>query len=999
MPEYSTLAESNLDTVIAEYTPLPRNSSAFQSEAQLEAEFIRMLSGQGYTYLKIHKPSDLAANLRKQLEALNHYHFSDSEWQTFFSDVIAKKSDGITGKIRKIQGRQEHIHALIQDDGMTKNIMLIDRKNIHRNSLQVINQYQADTKHGAAHSNRYDVTILVNGFPMIHIELKRRGIPIREAFHQIDRYIRDSFWSGDGLFEYVQIFVISNGTETKYYSATTRANAVKDKESGKNTHDESRSSFQFTSFWADAKNTVIPDLVDFTRTFFARHTLLNVITKYCVFTSQDELLVMRPYQITAAERIINRIQAAHNYKNYGRREAGGYVWHTTGSGKTLTSFKTAVLASELEYIDKVLFVVDRRDLDYQTMKEYNRFEEGAANSNTSTAVLAKQLGDPNAKIIITTIQKLSAFIKRHDSHEVYSKQAVIIFDECHRSQFGGMHRAISRKFRKHYIFGFTGTPIFEDEHTKPDDLTTKKLFGSEIHAYTIVNAIIDQNVLPFKVDYIRTMHRKEEIIDEKIYDIDREKAYNDSRRISLIVRYILEHFDMKTKQRRFNSILAVSSINAAMQYYAEFRKADAAKKLKVAVIYSYAPDEEQQSGIIEEENPEDTTGLKENQRKFLDGAIQDYNAVFSSNYDASGEKFQNYYRDVSLRMKNKELDLLIVVSMFLTGFDAPALNTLWVDKNLRMHGLMQTFSRTNRILNSIKAFGNIVCFRELQERVNEAIAAFSGGNIFAGELAVIRKFGDYYGGYVLESGVRVAGYVDMVNELMEKFPLSEPQIVGEERQKEFIGLFGAVLRRKNLLNAFDEFAGMEILSERDYQDYTSRYLDLRDEWLRKIESGELTEINSDLVFELELVSQVEINIDYIMMLVEKYQKSHCLDKEILITIQKAVNASPELRSKRQLIETFLAGITEAEDVIEAWMAHVAREKEKDLESFIREENLNPEEFRKYIDEAFKNGRVRMSGEAVKNFMPVFSMFDPLRNEKKRVITNRLKTFFEKYRGA
>ena len=997
MPAFTTLAESNLDTVIAEYTPEPRNSSAFQSEAQLEAEFIRLLSEQGYTYLKIHTASDLKANLRIQLETLNHYTFSDSEWQSFFTDIIAKKSDGIKGKIRKIQDRNETTQALIQDNGMTKNITLIDKKNIHNNSLQVINQYQASTKDGAIHPNRYDVTILVNGFPMIHVELKRRGIPIREAFTQIDRYIRDSFWSGDGLFEYVQIFVISNGTETKYYSATTRANAVKDFETGKHTHDKASSSFEFTSFWADAKNQNIPDLVDFTRTFFARHTILNVITKYCVFTSRDELLVMRPYQITAAERIINRIEIAHNYKKYGDISAGGYIWHTTGSGKTLTSFKTAVLATGLGYIDKVLFVVDRKDLDAQTMREYNRFEKNAANSNTSTAVLTRQLGDSKSRIIITTIQKLSAFIKTHKTHDVYNKQVVIIFDECHRSQFGGMHQAISRHFRKHYIFGFTGTPIFEDENTKPDDLTTQRLFGSEIHAYTILNAIIDKNVLPFKVDYIRTMHKKDDIIDEKVRDIDREGAYLYRPRISLIVRYILEHFEQKTSKRRFNSILAVSSINAAMMYYDEFRRTEEAKNLKIAVIYSYAPDKEQAGGIIEEENPEDTSGLDVSQREFLEGAIQDYNAVFSTNYDASGEKFQNYYRDVSFRMKNRELDLLIVVSMFLTGFDAPALNTLWVDKNLRMHGLIQTFSRTNRILNSIKTFGNVVCFRELQERVNEAIARFS--NNLAGELAVIRKFDDYYGGYVSSQGIRMPGYTDMIRELTMKFPLSEPQIIGEESQREFIVLFGAVLRMKNLLNAFDEFAGMEILSERDYQDYTSRYLDLRDEWKRRIDSGEIADISGDLVFELELISQVEINIDYIMLLAGKYQESHCVDKEILTTIQKAVNASPELRSKRQLIETFLAGITEAEDVIDAWIRHVAEQKEKDLAALINEEDLKPEEFRKYIDEMFRKGRLRTSGESVKNFMPPFSIFDPLREEKKRNIINKLQTFFEKYRGA
>ena len=1022
MSSFSIVAETDQATVVTEYHPEPRNSASFQTEAELEAEFIRMLSEQGYEDIKIRKESALVDNLRKQLEALNHYTFSDDEWRRFFTECIAPKSDNLEAKTRRIQ--EQHIQVLKRDNGMSKNITLIDKTNIHSNRLQVINQYRV--QNGSV-SNRYDVTVLVNGFPMVHIELKRRGTALRQAFFQIDRYSRDSFGSGYGLFGYVQIFVISNGTETKYYSNTTRARAEKDNDSHNGRHDKASSSYEFTSYWADAGNKIIPDLVDFTRTFFARHTLLNIITKYCVFTTENILLVMRPYQITAAERIINRIIRADNYRQYGDISGGGYIWHTTGSGKTLTSFKTARLASKLTFIEKVLFVVDRKDLDYQTMKEYDRFEKGAANSSKSSAVLQKHLEDPNAKIIITTIQKLSAFIKRNKTHPVYSKRVVIIFDECHRSQFGDMHREIVRHFRKYHMFGFTGTPILTEGEGY---LTTEKVFGDKLHSYTVADAIRDENVLPFKVDFISTMRRKADIFDELVEDIDRDKAYNNSERISLVVQYIIENFDRKTYRRHsdidyslmtlsnvsevakdrysgrvlehkeertrrgFNAILAVSSINAAMMYYAEFRKAG---RLKVGVIYSHSHNEDNAGGVIDDENSEDTRDMSEKQRAFLEGAIQDYNAIFSTNYDTTSDKFQNYYRDVSLRMKNGELDLLIVVNMFLTGFDAPALNTLWVDKSLKLHGLMQAFSRTNRILNSIKTFGNIVCFRNLRGRVDEAIAMF--GQDEAESLAVIKKFADYYGGYVSDDGVKVQGYADMVNELTGKFPLSEPQIVGGEAKREFVGLFGAVLRMRNLLTAFDEFYGKEILTERDMQDYQSRYLDIRDEWLAKKEKGELTDINDDLVFELELISQVEINIDYIMILAAKYRDSQCSDDEIFTTIMRAVNSSPELRSKKQLIETFLEGINDASDIIAAWREHTARERAKDLAALIREENLKPEAFMTFIEDMFKSGEVKTTGEGIKKFMPAISVFDPLREQKKQSIIKKLRSFFSKYRGV
>lgn len=786
MPYFNIVAETNENTVVTEYEPVKKRSDAYQSEAELEQEFIRLLCEQGYEYLPIHTEEDLIQNLRTRLEDLNDYKFSDTEWERFFTEKIANKNEGIVDKTRKIQ--EDSVQVLKRDDAMSKNIMLIDKKQVHNNRLQVINQYVIGQDQGAKHDNRYDVTILVNGLPLVHIELKRRGVAIREAFNQINRYQRDSFWAGSGLFEYVQIFVISNGTNTKYYSNSTRWNAIKDANSGKTKKEKTSNSFEFTSFWADASNKVIPDLIDFTKTFFAKHSILNILTKYCIFTSENMLMVMRPYQITATERILNRIEIAHNYKKYGTIAAGGYIWHTTGSGKTLTSFKTARLASQLPYIDKVLFVVDRKDLDYQTMKEYDRFEKGAANSNTSTSILAKQLSDRKSHIIITTIQKLSTFIKKNKEHPVYNKQVVIIFDECHRSQFGDMHTAIaggvdkngnkkSGAFQKYYMFGFTGTPIFSvnaNTSSKSMLFTTAQTFGDQLHEYTIVDAINDKNVLPFRVDYIKTMDSDKDIDDEQVWDINREKAFMAPQRISQVTKYILDHFDQKTyrgdktyiynqltnisdvasaergaveeikkKQRvsGFNSIFAVASVPMAKLYYNEFQKqiaADPTKGLKIAVIYSYAPNEKEVDGLLEEENPEDTSALDKSSRDFLDDAIKDYNVMFHTNYSTDSDQFQNYYKDVSLRMKNKELDLLIVVNMFLTGFDATTLNTLWVDKNLKMHGLIQAFSRTNRILNSIKTFGNIVCFRNLQKRVDAAISLFGDKN--AGGIVLLQSF-------------------------------------------------------------------------------------------------------------------------------------------------------------------------------------------------------------------------------------------------------------------
>ena len=1034
MPYFNIVAQTNENTVVTEYEPVKVKSDSYQSEAELEKDFIRMLQEQGYEYLQIHTEADLITNLRAKLEALNNYSFTDNEWDFFFKNAIANKNEEIEDKARKIQ--EDHVQVLRRDDGTSKNITLIDKKNIHNNSLQVINQYEVLQAEGAKHDNRYDVTVLVNGFPLVHIELKRRGVAIKEAFNQINRYQRDSFWAGSGLFEYVQIFVISNGTNTKYYSNSTRWNAIKDAKAANTKKGKTSNSFEFTCYWADANNRVIPDLVDFTRTFFAKHTILNILTKYCIFTSEQMLMVMRPYQITATERILNRIEIANNYKKYGTVAGGGYIWHTTGSGKTLTSFKTARLASNLPYIDKVLFVVDRKDLDYQTMKEYDRFEKGAANSNSSTAVLKKQLEDDNAHIIITTIQKLATFIKKNKGHDVYQKHVVIIFDECHRSQFGDMHAAIVKNFKKYHIFGFTGTPIFAENAgavRTPQFMTTEQTFGDQLHAYTIVDAINDKNVLPFRVDYISTMKEKE-IPDEEVWDIDREKAMMAPKRISVVTKYILDHFDKKTyrgdktyifnqltnisdvaagrnkvdeikaaqRLSGFNSIFAVASVDMAKLYYEEFKKQmaeDPSKALKIATIYSYAPNEEEpEGGLLDEENSEDTSALDKNSRDFLEETIKDYNEMFHTNYDTSSDKFQNYYKDVSLRMKNKELDMLIVVNMFLTGFDATTLNTLWVDKNLKMHGLIQAFSRTNRILNSIKTYGNIVCFRNLQKKVDEAIALF--GDKEAGGIVLLKSFQEYYYGYQTVDGKDMPGYVDMVDELVEKFPLAVPQIVGEENQKKFIKLFGAFLKMRNLLSTFDEFEGKEIFSDRDLQDYLGRYQDLKD--IFRPDDKESTDINDDIIFETELIKQIDINIDYILMLVQKYHDGHMQDKEILVTIQKAVNAHPELRSKKQLIEMFLDSINNVNDVVTEWNGFVEKQRENDLATIISEEKLKLEETRRFLEKAFEDGEIKETGTDIDKIMPPVSRFGGGGNNraaKKQTVISKLKGFFEKYFGV
>jgi type I restriction enzyme R subunit len=1009
---YDLLSENTESTVVSEYQPTFRKETTYQSEAELERAFIELLQAQAYEYLPIKSENDLIANLRRQLELLNNYRFSDTEWEQFFNSKIANLNYGIEEKTAIIQ--EDYIQLLQCDDGTMKNIYLLDKDNIHNNRLQVINQYEALD---GQRPNRYDVTILVNGLPLVHVELKKRGVDLKEAFNQMERYSRESFWAGSGLFEYVQLFVISNGTHTKYYSNTTRFTHIKEATSGAPAKGKrSSNSFEFTSWWADAGNRPIPDLMDFTSTFFAKHTLLNLLTKYCVFTTDRLLLVMRPYQIVATERILGKINVANNYKIFNSPRAGGYIWHTTGSGKTLTSFKTALLASKLPYIDKVLFVVDRKDLDYQTMKEYDRFEKGAANSNTNTAVLKKQLENPGARIIITTIQKLSILIKKHKNLPAFNRHCVIIFDECHRSQFGDMHAAITKSFKKYHLFGFTGTPILAKNLAgnaiRPDLMTTDQVFGERLHTYTVVDAIRDKNVLPFRVDYVSTMREQENIANTKVWDIDREKILLAPERINNIVKYILEHFDQKTKrnsfyrlkERRlagFNSILATASIDAAKRYYAEFKKQMAElpsdKQLKVALIYSFGvnEDEPEIDGLIDEENPEDTSKLDQSSRDFLESAIQDYNRLFKTNYDTSSDKFQNYYKDVSQRLKDREIDLLIVVNMFLTGFDATTLNTLWVDKNLRMHGLMQAFSRTNRILNSVKTFGNIVCFRNLEEATNESISLF--GDKDAAGVVLLKTYDEYYYGYK-DKNKEFPGYAALVNELQEKFPPEEP-VVGEQNQKDFIRLYGNILKVKNILSTFDSFAGNDILSQRDMQNYQSMYIDLYNEY-RKKKKGEAENVNDDIVFEMELVKQVEINIDYILELIRKYHESNMKDKEIVVSIRKAVDSSMELRNKKDLIEQFirLLSVVKTTNVDKDWQAFVEAKKKEELDHIIDEEGLSRNETYRFIDNAFRDGFIQTTGTAIGKVLPPVSRFTPTgdRTKKRETVLEKLTAYFKKF---
>jgi len=1008
---FEPIALSDESTVIAEFIRGNEvREEYYQSEAQLEQDFIHKLQQQQYEYANIRNENQLIENLRVQLERLNHIRFSDNDWQRFFNQILARPNASVIEKTNLIQ--KDHIQSFqLEGDDSPKNIYLLDKRHVHNNCLQVINQYEVEANaEQGIRASRYDVTILVNGLPLVHVELKRRGVELREAFNQIGRYQRESF---TGLFDYVQIFVISNGTQSKYYSNTTRQ-ALQHEQSGSSKKKQSGGSFEFTSWWTDAKNNAIIDLVDFAKTFFARHTLLNILTRYCILDTKNTLLVMRPYQIAASEAILQRIKTATNHKQLGTIKAGGYIWHTTGSGKTLTSFKTAQLACQMSEVEKVLFVVDRKDLDSQTIAEYRKFDKESVTANDNTRALQQQLEKSSVRIVVTTIQKLSRFVKANSKHPIYGTHVAIIFDECHRSQFGDMHKAITDKFRRYHLFGFTGTPIFpENAQTGSKQLksikerrsaakTTEELFGERLHLYTIVNAIGDKNVLPFKIDYVSTVKAAHSIEDAKVSGIDTESALLTPERISNIVEYILKHFDDKTRriggtyvdtngkrQKGFNSLLATASIDAAKRYYQEFKRQQqdlpADKRLKIALIYSFAANEEQADGQLADDSLS-TDGLDKSSRDFLEEAIQDYNQIFGESFDTTGEKFENYYTNLTKRLKNRELDMAIVVNMFLTGFDAKTLNTLWLDKNLKMHGLIQAYSRTNRILNVVKAYGNIVTFRNLEAATNQALALF--GSTEATRVAVVQPYPHYY-----------QDYKKQIEALLGNFPLAAFPLISEAAQKDFIKLFGSILRLLNLLACFDEFSGNELLSEADYQRYLGHYTDLNREFRGRIE-GEKESIEDDLVFEMELVKQVEVNVDYILLLVEQYLAAKTAEErtEIRASISRNVNASPSLHTKKDLIEQFVASVSSTSPVDKQWLDFITQKKIAELESLIQEERLNAEETRRFMTRAFRDGELKTSGTAASKLLPKISLLaqDNRYAITKQRVLDKLHAFFERY---
>ena len=1049
MDEYKIILEEK-QTVMARYEVEPKSGEGYQSEAQLERALIKQLADQGYDYAKIKDEAALLENLRLQLEALNDIRLSDSEWARLLP-MISNEQMTILDKTEMLQGKG-YILDMKLDNGQTKNIKLIDKQNIYNNRLQVINQYEENR---GTYKNRYDVTILVNGLPMVHIELKKRGVPIKEAFNQIDRYLRDSFWAGRAMFDFVQIFVISNGTETKYYSNTTRYAKEKQAEDASRKKKTEGNTFEFTSYWTDQRNNRLTDLRDFTSTFFAKHTILNLLTKYCVFNVDKQLLVMRPYQIAATEKILLRIKTAINNRWQGTTRAGGYIWHTTGSGKTLTSFKTAQLASQMEQVKKVIFVVDRKDLDYQTMKEYNNFEPECANSNTSARVLQRQMKDDNCHIIITTIQKLSNLMKPgiYDKDEklreiLQKENIVLIFDECHRSQFGDMHKLIVKRVKKYMMFGFTGTPIkAQNASASSKYQTTAQLFGGEpdedgrptmpLHTYTIINAIGDNNVLRFHVDYDSTMKMKNDVERKQVWGINTEEALHDPRRISIVTRYILERFGEKTKQedeayamskllnvqevvksktaeekkhtyktKGFNSIFAVDSVKAAIMYYNEFKKQLAepgTPNLRIATIYTYSANEaeEDEWGFEDDENPEGTEGMDLQSRDALEEAIKDYNEMFGCNYSTDGDNFQSYYKDVSLRMKNKEIDILIVVGMFLTGFDAKTLNTLWVDKNLKLHGLLQAYSRTNRILNSVKDCGNIVCFRNLKEATDESLRIFGDPN--AKGMVFMKSYDEYYSeGYYDVKGKYHEPYTELIARLLREFPLEQMgNIIDEEKKKDFIRLLGEILRLRNVLSVFDAFDdNAKIISEMDYQDYKGWYYTYYEEF-RKPNNNSKETINDDIIFEIELVRHDQINIHYILQLIQQYHDTDCQDKEIIVQIKKQIDASPDMRDKRELIEKFIDQMTpeKGTDVGEEWNEYIEREKKAELDAIISEEHLKPAETTAFMERAFIDGYVTETGTGIAKILPPVNPFLPESGEKKQTVLEKLKVYLMKFLGT
>ncbi|EAI4324632.1 type I restriction endonuclease subunit R [Campylobacter upsaliensis] len=1002
MKSLKLLAQNTTSTIAVEFTPSKRQNSSYQSEAQLEKELIATLQAQGYKYAKITDEKSLESNLRTKLEELNSTTLSDTEWRRFFSQVLSRANASIVEKSVLIQ--EDYIQPLERDNGSIINFKLIDKADIHKNSLQVINQYEATTP---TRSHRYDVTILVNGLPLVHIELKRRGVSLKEAFNQINRYGRESFFSGSGLFEFVQIFVISNGTQSKYYSNTTRDLHIKTKQGIKTT--KTSNTFEFTSYFSDEKNTIIDDLIDFAKTFFARHTLLQILCHYCVLDVDRKLLVLRPYQIAACEKILQQIAISYHNKFYEKaseQKSGGYIWHTTGSGKTLTSFKTAQLVSKIPEIAKVLFVVDRKDLDYQTMREYDRFQKGAATGSKSTKELQSRLNsiNKNHKIIITTIQKLSRFIAQAEKdHTIFNEHIVMIFDECHRSQFGQMQKDITKAFKKLYLFGFTGTPIFAANSLGFE--TTQRVFGACLHRYTIIHAIRDHNVLPFRVSYHTTAKLKSQPIqDEQVPAIDTEEILLAKERISHITRYILEHFTTQTKRSStytlngkhtlgFNALFATQSIPMAMRYYEEFKRQQASlpesKALKIGIIYSYAPNDE-----LEEESSEDTTALPKSQRDFLDAAIDDYNAIFKCRFDNSADNFQNYYKDFSQKLRNKDLDLAIVVNMFLTGFDATTLNTLYVDKSLRYHGLLQAYSRTNRILNSVKSFGNIIAFRDLQRNTDDALALFSDEN--AKGIVFLRSLEEYLQGYTDEKGQKHKGYNELTKELTDKFPLESfrQATLKTSDKKHFLALFGELLKLRNILEIFDNFS--DPLNERDKQDYQSHYISTYEE-LRKDKDDKESTLD-EVEFEVELLAQVEVSIEYILELIAKYHKDQATNYEPIL---KLLDSSLSLRSKKELFLRFIDSLHTQSNVEKDFSAYIKTHKNNALQDIINALNLDPKKTKEFMQDSFERGELRDYGRAFGEILPPSPLFGKGAEQTHKVrekALEKLQAFFELFKG-
>ncbi|WP_338817489.1 type I restriction endonuclease subunit R [Parvimonas micra] len=996
----STIAEMTGGIILAHYDKNNRvGGGSYQSEAELERELIGNLVSQGYERVKFTTSEELYGNLKVQIERLNNVSFSKSEWERFLTEYLDCPKDGMVEKTRKIQ--EDYIYDFTFDDGHLQNIKIIDKKNIHNNFLQVVNQVTA----GEKNQNRYDVTILVNGLPLVHIELKKRGVNLHEAFNQIHRYSKESFNLDYSLYKFVQIFVISNGTYTRYFANTTAKN---------------KNNYEFTCEWADAKNKVIRDLEDFTRTFFEKRVLLEVLTKYCVFDASNTLLIMRPYQIAATERILWKIKSSYESKKAGTAEAGGFIWHTTGSGKTLTSFKTARLATSLDFIDKVFFVVDRKDLDDQTMKEYKRFQPDSVNGSKDTKELKKSIEKDDNRIVVTTIQKLNEFVKKNPNHPIYDKHCVLIFDECHRSQFGDAQKNIRKSFKKYYQFGFTGTPIFAENSLKGD--TTSGTFGAQLHCYVITDAIRDGKVLKFKVDYNNITPKFKEIEmetdEEKLKKLEKKMLLHPDR-ITEITKYILKVFDTKThrnefydlKHRRlngFNAMFAVQSVEAAKLYYEEFQKQQEAlpeeRRLKVATIYSFSANEEPSAiGEIEDENFE-PSAMDSTAKEFLNRAINDYNKLFKTNFSTEGKEFQNYYSDLSNRVKNKEVDLLIVVGMFLTGFDAPTLNTLFVDKNLRYHGLIQAFSRTNRILNKVKTFGNIVCFRNLERATEDAIKTFGDENSV--NVILEKSYDEYIHGFTdEETGKKFKGYKDICEEIIAKFP-DPTEIVLEADKKEFVQLFGELLKAENILRNFDEFESFEkIISERLMQDMKSVYVDIRESILNERRSKEAEEAQvdfSDVEFQIDLLKTDEINLDYILALILEKARENDDIESLKAEVRRVIRSSLGTRAKEDLIMEFisktrLSELKNTDDIIETFYEFAKKEKVVKINQLIAEENLN-EKANRFIEKSISKGYVEYAGDELDGIIPPLSRRGGVREKKKEIVLEKIRKVVEVFVG-